>query len=724
MGTSLTNASVDVTEGIMELGGTESLPPAPASNPTPKAEALQALLAFSALRQQVREGRLRESRKSADFPEDNFVLDEVLQLVAERAVAMTGADGVAIALAQDDQIVCRASSGDIAPDAGARLNPNSGFSGACFRSGQVIRCDDSENDSRVNVQNARRMQARSMIAVPLVGHRSVLGLVEAFSYDAHAFNHSDVRGLQLLAELILSAMRPDEEDRLAEISQAVAAAAKEEGAADLRADFDEDVAPRNEVEACESTIDSDRSTQAVSESGLPGLTVVLAIVLCAIALGFSAWLVIHAKLHLSKVNQETASVSAARREGGTAAAELPSSPENSDSEELPVPESPADTTKEKLSVLPLVTGIRHWTSGDSSTVVIDLQDQVQYEAHRLTNPERIYFDLHDTALAPGLAGKVMDVGDTLLSRIRIAQPMTGVTRVVLDTRGGSNFSVSMETNPYRLVVEVRAIGAPDKPRAKVDLFAPSVPNSGSTATVSGATPSATGPAFRIVLDAGHGGWDLGTVGRQGLMEKDLVLDVVDRLGKLLRARSGADVTYTRTDDTYVALERRAEIANQDQADLFVSVHANYSELPTARGIETYYTNTFSSLNAHSREGDGSGPKLQGISFAKLDIREKVMESHRFAASVQRALYNTLAPRSPGIRDRGVKEASYVVLTGTSMPAVLAEISFVSSPADEQKLESPEYREQIAEGLCKGIIRYISATRGTKAASLSSKSSGQ
>ena len=105
-------------------------------------------------------------------------------------------------------------------------------------------------------------------------------------------------------------------------------------------------------------------------------------------------------------------------------------------------------------------------------------------------------------------------------------------------------------------------------------------------------PAKTGK-FRIVLDAGHGGWDLGTVGRQGLLEKDLVLDVTQRLGKLLQARLGSEVMFTRTDDTYLPLDQRADFANQAQADLFVSVHANYSSSATARGVETYYTNLFS-----------------------------------------------------------------------------------------------------------------------------------
>jgi N-acetylmuramoyl-L-alanine amidase len=113
-----------------------------------------------------------------------------------------------------------------------------------------------------------------------------------------------------------------------------------------------------------------------------------------------------------------------------------------------------------------------------------------------------------------------------------------------------------------------------------------------------------------------------------------------------------------------------------------------------------------------------------VSFAKVDIREKVQESHKFAASVQRSLYGALATKNSGIRDRGVKEASYAVLTGTSMPAILAEVSFVSSPTDEQNLQSTTYRQQIAEALYKGIERYAAAPRKVKMASASGKPAGR
>ncbi len=179
--------------------------------------------------------------------------------------------------------------------------------------------------------------------------------------------------------------------------------------------------------------------------------------------------------------------------------------------------------------------MRHWSSAVGSTVVIDMEDQVPYEVHRLMSPERIYFDLHDTVLPPELAGKTMDIGDVSLTRVRIAQPVAGVTRVVLDTKGGSNFSVSMESSPYRLVVGLRGSEktlaanqfvpkgtAPKLTSGSVDA-APSplkaAPVAALAAKPSGQPLPARAGKFRIVLDAGHGGWDLGTVGRQGLRKR-------------------------------------------------------------------------------------------------------------------------------------------------------------------------------------------------------------
>ncbi len=186
--------------------------------------ALQALLAFACIHQQA--AKRRALKNSGSYPEtsapssqEEFALDEVLQLVAARAISITGADGVAIALADENAIVCRASAGRIAPDPGIKLDPKAGFSGACLRSGQTVRCDDSDTDERVNAQACRTLGTRSMIAVPLSAKKRVAGLIEAFSAEPFGFNDSDVRSLNLLGELILAAIRPEEEDRLAELAK-------------------------------------------------------------------------------------------------------------------------------------------------------------------------------------------------------------------------------------------------------------------------------------------------------------------------------------------------------------------------------------------------------------------------------------------------------------------------------------------------------------------------
>ena len=405
------------------------------------------------------------------------------------------------------------------------------------------------------------------------------------------------------------------------------------------------------------------------------------------------------------------------------AAPLASNPDPSLTEDILLTPVPPD----KLASLPKITGLRHWASSDGSTVVIDMEDQVNYEVHRLVSPDRIYFDLHDTSLPRDLQGKTVDVGDRSLSRVRIAQPVAGVTRVVLDTRNGANFSVSMETSPYRLVVDLR-----EGPKSLLaDRGRPSpAPSTAASALLSAPNQTPPLPArsgrFRIVLDAGHGGWDLGTIGHQGLMEKDLVLDVTRRLGKLLVSRNGAEVLFTRSGDDYIPLDERAYIANQAQADLFVSVHANHSSSATARGVETYYTNLFSApgLKEVEKHPDGTFLQQAPVTLSADGLHEKIEESRRLATSVQHALYAALATKSPDIRDRGIKDASFVVLTGTTMPSILTEISFVSSPEDEQNLQSADYRQHIAEALYKGITRYQETTSKTKLAQLRPVAAGR
>ena len=217
---------------------------------------------------------------------------------------------------------------------------------------------------------------------------------------------------------------------------------------------------------------------------------------------------------------------------------------------------------------------------------------------------------------------------------------------------------------------------------------------------------------RIVLDPGHGGHDTGTVGPEGLREKDLVLDVAKRLGALIEQRMGSEVIYTRTDDTFVPLERRTEIANEAKADLFLSIHANSSPMRSAAGVETYYlsfTTSKTALDVAARENAGSQETVYDLQdlLQKIALKDKVEESRDFATRVQTALFAQSAKNNPRAKDRGVKKAPFVVLIGANMPSVLAEIGFISNAHDEGTMKRGEYRERIAEALFKGVSGYAS-----------------
>lgn len=215
---------------------------------------------------------------------------------------------------------------------------------------------------------------------------------------------------------------------------------------------------------------------------------------------------------------------------------------------------------------------------------------------------------------------------------------------------------------------------------------------------------------RIVLDAGHGGHDQGTSGAKGLLEKDLVLDVTLRLGKLIEDGLGAQVIYTRADDTFIPLEGRTSLANEKKADLFLSIHANSSSARSITGVETYYLNFSDSKEAMdlaARENAASQRsifELQDL-LQKITLHEKIDESREFASRVQSALFSFSSRSFPTQRNRGVKKAPFVVLIGAQMPSILAEIGFVTNPREEQLLMRGDYRQKLAESLYKGVAKY-------------------
>lgn len=481
--------------------------------------------------------------------------------------------------------------------------------------------------------------------------------------------------------------------------------------------------------------------------------------------------------------------------------------------EEPGPTHTARTPERRHGRLAQVTGIRHWSTPNYTRVAIDLGDDVTYEAARVPNPDRIYFDLHGTRLAPQLVGKSFTVTDDgFLKRVRAAQFTNDMTRVVLDVNDVTEYSAFLLPNPYRLIIDIHggSKGAKTQETAQKTDAAPEtavvtrvtptrpVPNTVETKSNSlvevaslsdqpgrveatrrptskpisavvksagdgeegvagnearanipsgsmrrtrrnrvdvtnavparAAVPTADGETSlvralglkigRIVIDAGHGGHDSGTLGYGGIEEKDVVLDVALRLGKLLHERLGAEIIYTRSDDTFIPLETRTAIANKAQADLFLSIHANSSRDESARGVETYYLNFTAqpdALEVAARENAVSDQSIHQLSdlVKKIALKDKIAESREFATDVQESLYSGLEKGNPGLRNRGVKKAPFVVLIGANMPSILAEISFVTNPTDARELEEPAYRERVAESLYRGVANYEAGLSGIK-----------
>jgi N-acetylmuramoyl-L-alanine amidase/type II secretory pathway predicted ATPase ExeA len=370
------------------------------------------------------------------------------------------------------------------------------------------------------------------------------------------------------------------------------------------------------------------------------------------------------------------------------------------------------------SGMPYVTAIQTSGTENAARVVVMLEDAVQYESARIGSPDRIYFDLYKAQLSPLVSQRTAPSEGGLLKLVRAAQNKDEVVRLVLDADGAKEYSAQLLTDPYRLVIDVHGQGGTAaKESAGLDAGlhnAAEVPpkGNGSQGSFHSLARELGLKINRIAIDPGHGGYDTGTKGPHGLLEKDLCLDVALRLGRLIEENiADTEVVYTRTDDRHVPLEERTAIANSANADLFISIHANSSESRETRGVETYYlslTGSPESRELATRENATAESSLHelGELIKKITRNEKIAESRLLAADIQNTLSQGLQLVSRREMNRGVKQAPFVVLTGANMPAVLSEISFVSNASDEKLLQESAQRQRVAEGLYRGIAAYL------------------
>lgn len=380
-----------------------------------------------------------------------------------------------------------------------------------------------------------------------------------------------------------------------------------------------------------------------------------------------------------------------------------------------------------------VSEIRHHSYADGTRVVLEMDGTTSLKYERLKRPDRLYIDIFGSRLADRLIkGRQLNINDSLLSSARLAQNRNNKSRIVLDLRGAVSFDAFWLDGPVRLVIDIRAANAPRAERTVLALNPEQLRTPASTqssapaqsldlpeapraanATAAGrlSLTRALGLKLeRVLIDAGHGGHDTGAIGRGGLEEKDVVLDVALRLGRLVQERLGAEVIQTRTDDTFVPLERRTQIANESGADLMISIHCNSTRSSKVRGIETYYLNFTSDpweLSVASLENAAASRSVHELEdlVSKIALEEKIEESRDFATKVQSKLHAGVSKHSSSIRDRGIRKAPFVVLIGAEMPAILAEIAFISNRNDEALLGKTSFRQEVAEHLYSGIADY-------------------
>ena len=432
-----------------------------------------------------------------------------------------------------------------------------------------------------------------------------------------------------------------------------------------------------------------------------------------------------------------------------------------------------------------VERIRYIGTHEYSRVLVDLSGPSAYHVEAVSPtgaggpPDRLVIDFTDAKLGPE-ARPPLEVGDDVLRRIRTGQYRADTARIVLDLARNVEARVLVLSDPHRLVVdlkgkapgEVTSLAAPKPdaaapppdgaqavPRSTAPVAvapaptapaalapAPTAPLAPAPLAVAPPAPNAplaavpparagrasrriepapeAAPALRVVIDPGHGGKDPGARGR-GLTEKDVVLNVSKLLASRLR-QDGIEVFLTRRDDRFLSLEQRTALANSQEADLFISVHANASSNTALHGVEVYYLNNTDNRGTlrlaameNNLHWDPHDPKLAGeipdLSYILSDLRQtyKVEESKQLAEQLQGAVVSRLGSEWDGVEDLGVKEGPFYVLVGAYMPCVLVEVSFLTNSVEGRRLASAKYQRALADGMYEGVRRYLSQAKLAK-----------
>lgn len=358
---------------------------------------------------------------------------------------------------------------------------------------------------------------------------------------------------------------------------------------------------------------------------------------------------------------------------------------------------------------PTVDDIKYWSNPNYTRVVISLSKESAFTSRLLKKDpsinvgwRRLLIDIKGVRLARTLDRSVQ-INDGLLKTARAGQFDADTVRVVLDIDSIQDFKVFPLSDPYRIVIDVTGDKPADQGKAADEAKAPA-----ATEPLGRIAP---GRIKKIVIDPGHGGHDPGAIGKGGLKEKDVTLKLGRLLREKLHAKLGSKIIMTRETDVFIPLEERTAIANREDADLFVSIHINSSLRRAASGVETYMLNLSrdeESRRLAARENATSRKAVSDLEFILNDLIKaaKTNDSVRLASLVQDNLVKKLNERYGGVRGNGVKGAPFYVLVGTRMPSILVEVSFISNPLEEKRLQDDKYLHEVIEGISAGLIGFL------------------
>jgi N-acetylmuramoyl-L-alanine amidase len=350
-------------------------------------------------------------------------------------------------------------------------------------------------------------------------------------------------------------------------------------------------------------------------------------------------------------------------------------------------------------------------SGAKETrVVLKVEGSVKYSKKRLRNPDRVYFDFQNARWGEHIPDNIT-VEDGRVEQLRMTDAKGTPSRLVLDLDEQVKQKVTVRVSKNQLIivvphhkekfVAVKAKSPKKKPTLRV----------AKNSTISKVQANRKTPV--VVLDAGHGGKDYGAKGAHGIFEKDLNLQISKQVKTILQSRYHYKVIMTRKNDTFIELKDRGKIANQHNADLFVSIHANAAKRKSAKGIETYYLGSGSNEQALETAERENGDLVHSVAddavqeiLASLISNMKINDSSRLAAVVQKRLHKTMSKKFSGIQNLGVKEGPFFVLHDTNMPSILVEVGFVTNRQEGQHLKSKVYQKWLADSIARGIHDYL------------------